>query len=85
MKSLPTVADGSGGLTRYLEEIRRFPMLEPDQEYMLAKTLAVNTTTPSAASQAGDKSPASRGQDRNGLSRLWPAHRRSRFPRATSA
>src|SRR5262249_14603624 len=27
----------SGGLSRYLEEIRRFPMLEPHQEYMLAK------------------------------------------------
>ena len=26
-----------GGLTRYLEEIRKFPMLEPEQEYMLAK------------------------------------------------
>src|SRR2546425_13059027 len=25
------------GLTRYLEEIRRFPMLEPHEEYMLAK------------------------------------------------
>jgi len=36
-KSLPTIAAGSGGLSRYLEEIRRFPMLEPDQEYMLAK------------------------------------------------
>ncbi len=36
-KALPTVASGSGGLTRYLEEIRRFPMLEPDEEYMLAK------------------------------------------------
>lgn len=36
-KSLPTIANGSGGLTRYLEEIRRFPMLEPDEEYMLAK------------------------------------------------
>ncbi|MEM7747974.1 MAG: RNA polymerase sigma factor RpoH [Pseudomonadota bacterium] len=35
--ALPTVAEGSGGLSRYLEEIRRFPMLEPDQEYMLAK------------------------------------------------
>ncbi len=38
-KTLPTVAEGSGGLSRYLEEIRRFPMLEPDQEYMLAKRL----------------------------------------------
>ncbi len=36
MASLPSVA-ASGGLTRYLEEIRRFPMLEPKEEYMLAK------------------------------------------------
>ena len=26
-----------GGLNRYLQEIRRFPMLEPEEEYMLAK------------------------------------------------
>ncbi|MDW3204105.1 MAG: RNA polymerase sigma factor RpoH [Alphaproteobacteria bacterium] len=26
-----------GNLQRYLDEIRKFPMLEPDQEYMLAK------------------------------------------------
>ena len=37
-KALPTVASGSGGLSRYLEEIRRFPMLEPNEEYMLAKS-----------------------------------------------
>jgi RNA polymerase sigma-32 factor len=36
-KSLPTLAGGSVGLTRYLEEIRKFPMLEPAEEYMLAK------------------------------------------------
>ena len=36
-KSLPTVS-GQGGLSRYLDEIRKFPMLEPDQEYMLAKS-----------------------------------------------
>ena len=36
MASLPSVA-ASGGLARYLEEICRFPMLEPQQEYMLAK------------------------------------------------
>ncbi|MEZ5789391.1 MAG: RNA polymerase sigma factor RpoH [Nitratireductor sp.] len=35
--TLPSVAAGDSGLTRYMEEIRRFPMLEPDQEYMLAK------------------------------------------------
>jgi RNA polymerase sigma-32 factor len=27
-----------GNLARYLQEIRRFPMLEPEQEYMLAKS-----------------------------------------------
>jgi len=26
-----------GGLSRYLQEIRKFPMLEPDEEFMLAK------------------------------------------------
>lgn len=26
-----------GGLNRYLQEIRKFPMLEPEEEYMLAK------------------------------------------------
>lgn len=36
-KALPSIAGGSGGLTRYLDEIRRFPMLEPNEEYMLAK------------------------------------------------
>ena len=36
-RSLPSVGTGAGGLSRYLEEIRKFPMLEPDEEYMLAK------------------------------------------------
>jgi len=36
-RTLPTVSAGQGGLARYLQEIRRFPMLEPDEEYMLAK------------------------------------------------
>src|SRR5438132_10846921 len=36
-KSLPSIVAGAGGLSRYLEEIRRFPMLEPNEEYMLAK------------------------------------------------
>ena len=34
---LPTIAQGSMGLARYLEEIRKFPMLEPGEEFMLAK------------------------------------------------
>jgi RNA polymerase sigma-32 factor len=32
------IMTAEGGLTRYLEEIRRFPMLEPQEEYMLAKS-----------------------------------------------
>ncbi|WP_108658786.1 RNA polymerase sigma factor RpoH [Acuticoccus kandeliae] len=36
-KSLPAIASGEAGLSRYLDEIRKFPMLEPQQEYMLAK------------------------------------------------
>ena len=35
--NLPSITSGDGGLTRYLEEIRRFPMLQPQEEYMLAK------------------------------------------------
>ncbi len=34
--TLPLITAESG-LTRYLEEIRRFPMLQPQEEYMLAK------------------------------------------------
>ncbi|MFZ1102169.1 MAG: RNA polymerase sigma factor RpoH [Hyphomicrobiaceae bacterium] len=37
MAKLPTIAADSGGLVRYLEEIRKFPMLEPGEEFMLAK------------------------------------------------
>ena len=33
----PSIAADSGGLVRYLEEIRKFPMLEPGEEFMLAK------------------------------------------------
>jgi RNA polymerase sigma-32 factor len=36
-KGIPTVAAGSNGLARYMQEIRKFPMLQPDEEYMLAK------------------------------------------------
>src|SRR3978361_1798230 len=34
--SLPVLAS-EGGLSRYLNEIRKFPMLEPSEEFMLAK------------------------------------------------
>jgi RNA polymerase sigma-32 factor len=32
------ILSGETGLTRYLEEIKRFPMLEPQEEFMLAKS-----------------------------------------------
>jgi len=34
--SVPSIS-AEGNLTRYLQEIRKFPMLEPEEEYMLAK------------------------------------------------
>jgi RNA polymerase sigma-32 factor len=37
MKSMPALFDGSQGLSRYLDQIRKYPMLQPDEEYMLAK------------------------------------------------
>jgi RNA polymerase sigma-32 factor len=35
--ALPAIAAGESGLNRYLQEIRGFPMLQPDEEFMLAK------------------------------------------------
>jgi RNA polymerase sigma-32 factor len=35
--TLPTIAAGESGLNRYFAEIRKFPMLAQDEEYMLAK------------------------------------------------
>ena len=47
-KALPVIAGGSLGLARYLEEIRRFPMLEPGEEYMLAKRWQQHSDTEAA-------------------------------------
>jgi RNA polymerase sigma-32 factor len=45
--TLPLITAESG-LTRYLEEIRRFPMLEPQEEYMLAKSWREHGDRPAA-------------------------------------
>lgn len=45
--SLPAVGS-EGNLGRYLQEIRRFPMLEPGEEYMLAKAWREHGDTESA-------------------------------------
>ncbi len=37
VQNLPSITAGEGGLNRYLAEIRRFPMLRPDEEYTLGK------------------------------------------------
>ena len=70
---------GETGLTRYLEEIRRFPMLEPQEEFMLAKRWREHATVRGAP--ARHQPFAARGQDRHGLSRLWPADLGSHFRR----
>ena len=35
--TLPVLGDEQSGLSRYLSEIRKYPMLAPDEEFMLAK------------------------------------------------
>ena len=45
--ALPILA-GENGLTRYLDEIRRFPMLQPDEEYVLAKRWREHSDTDAA-------------------------------------
>ena len=46
-KNLPAPSP-EGGLNRYLQEIRRFPMLEQQQEYMLAKRWVEDQDTDAA-------------------------------------
>jgi RNA polymerase sigma-32 factor len=45
--TLPIIT-AENGLSRYLEEIRRFPMLEPQEEYMLAKRWREHGDRPAA-------------------------------------
>jgi RNA polymerase sigma-32 factor len=47
-QSLPSIVSGEGGLSRYLEEIRRFPMLQPQEEYMLARRYSEHGDTKAA-------------------------------------
>ncbi|NNC59139.1 MAG: RNA polymerase sigma factor RpoH [Erythrobacter sp.] len=46
-KNLPAPTP-EGGLNRYLQEIRKFPMLEPEEEYMLAKRWVEDQDTDAA-------------------------------------
>jgi RNA polymerase sigma-32 factor len=42
------ILSSDNGLSRYLQEIRKFPMLEPEEEYMLAKSWAEHGDSESA-------------------------------------
>ncbi len=46
--TLPTISASGNGLQRYMEEIRKFPMLTPDDEYMLGKRYAEHDDTDAA-------------------------------------
>jgi len=46
--AMPTISASGNGLQRYMDEIRKFPMLEPQQEYMLAKRFAEHDDTEAA-------------------------------------
>ncbi len=46
-KNLPAPTP-EGGLNRYMQEIRKFPMLEPEEEYMLAKRWVEDQDTEAA-------------------------------------
>lgn len=47
LTSLPAPTP-EGGLNRYMQQIRKFPMLEPEEEYMLAKNWVENEDKESA-------------------------------------
>ncbi|HEX8571891.1 MAG TPA: RNA polymerase sigma factor RpoH [Allosphingosinicella sp.] len=50
-KSVPSIpaASGEAGLNRYLAEIKKFPILSPEEEYMLAKRWTEHQDTEAAA------------------------------------
>ena len=68
----------------YLYDIRRFAMLERDQEYGLAKRWREHGDR-DAANQLVNKSPASRRQSRHGLPRLRSVRSPKSSPKAMSA
>ena len=46
--TVPALMSGEGGLSRYMDEIRKFPMLEPQEEFVLAKRFAEHQDTNAA-------------------------------------
>ena len=75
------VLTAEGGLNRYLDEIRKFPMLEPQEEYMLAKRYSEHEDR-NAAHKLVQFAARLRAADRRpfsspGASRLSPSDRAS--------
>ncbi len=46
--NVPMISDAEGSLNKYLQEIRKFPMLAPDEEFMLGKRWKENGDTKAA-------------------------------------
>src|ERR1700693_1220806 len=68
------------GFTHYLGEIRWFPILERQEEYMLGKRWREHGDR-NAAHKLITSPSAARDQDRQGLSRLRPANLRGQYLR----
>src|SRR3979409_1816750 len=78
-RALPII--GEGGLSRYLAEIRKFPLLDPQEEYMLAKrwrehedTEAAHRLLPRQLRLGGQKAmgrPGSRASTQEYILRSW--------------
>lgn len=71
VSNLP-VLSSDAGLSRYMREIQKFPMLEAEEEYMLGKAFADHNDV-KAAHKLVTSHFAPGGENRHGLPRLWPA------------
>src|SRR5262249_50250338 len=77
--ALPALKAESG-LSHYLDEIRRVPMLVPQEENVLASRWR-GARRPRGRAQARHQPSPARRQDRNRLSRVWPADIRGHLGR----
>src|SRR4029453_3657179 len=73
--SLPS-SGGEAGLNRYLSEIKKFPILSPEEEFMLAKRWREHNDTEAAAKLVNSPLRLA-GQDCQGVPRLRPPSQRA--------
>ena len=55
LPALPSALSPEGNLSRYLSEIRKFPLLEPQQEFMLAKAWREHGDTKAAHQRSEER------------------------------